>query len=50
MPPLGPAKDEQPAAFAAAYGALLLAARDLAEEEERRPRRFLDIFKRGRAP
>lgn len=49
MPPLGPAKDDQPAAYAAAYGALLLAARDLAEEEERRPRGFLGLFKKGRA-
>lgn len=49
MPPLGPVKDEQPAAYAAAYGALILAARDLAEQEKKRPRTVFDRLTKGRA-
>lgn len=49
MPPLGVVKDDQPASYAAAYGALILAARDVAEEAERRPRWWFGIPKKGRA-
>ena len=48
LPSLGVIKDAQPASYAAAYGALIVAARELAEDQGRRPRWWFGLPKKGK--
>lgn len=47
MPPLGGVRDDQPAALAAVYGALILAANERAEAGSRRSRGWFPWFRKG---